>query len=225
QANQETQRRTAEAKAACQSSKEYRRYQSEVLLKNQLEIATAGRQEIDRQNAAGKVSGYVDATKLNQLGQLVVYSEEQIKSLFKIYLENGGTASSPQSIKPSGDPCADLGSPPSAEGSIDTSSKQSKTPAKGDNYDSARAYFFQIGWGPVQSSAAAKSCGESDDFQDRMCRKYPEFEGCGHVCIMEFVNPKYPLSKIIVETNHQDFYDKQGTRGDITDIILTSEKG
>jgi len=92
------------------------------------------------------------------------------------------------------------------------------------DYDIARKNLIEDGWqtyprweknaDTIESMAEATSCGESDEFGDQMCRKYEEWDGCGHVCEMYFVDIKGNKT-LRVMTNHHDASDETETKGSV----------
>lgn len=83
-------------------------------------------------------------------------------------------------------------------------------------YDQARALLVANNWKPEplkNRDPSFEGCGTSDELYDRLCRKYPEFDGgCGHVCDMYFIDSK-TKRKLRVMTNHNDLYDSKPMKG------------
>ena len=91
---------------------------------------------------------------------------------------------------------------------------------QGMKYDKARKALINAGWqaesksariSPDQSMAEATSCGNSSDFNDKMCREFEEWEGCGHVCDMYFIDATG--KRLRVMTDHNDYFDKPKLTG------------
>lgn len=92
---------------------------------------------------------------------------------------------------------------------------------QGMDYDVGRKALLNSGWqteprstrSPDMSMAEATMCGKSKEFSDRMCRKYPEYDGCGHVCNMYFIDAEG--HRLGVSTDHNDHYADPRTKGRI----------
>jgi uncharacterized protein len=104
------------------------------------------------------------------------------------------------------------------------SSKITSLPIKliqGMPYDVGRMNLLNAGWqaehksarsGPDESYAEATSCNDDLEFSKKMCRKYEEFEGCGHYCDMYFVDVQNG-KRLRVMTNHHNFFEKNDLEG------------
>lgn len=64
---------------------------------------------------------------------------------------------------------------------------------------------------PELSMAEASSCSYSDGFYDKMCKQFEEWDGCGHVCDMYFIDATG--KKLRVMTNYHDYFDKPKLTG------------
>jgi hypothetical protein len=85
---------------------------------------------------------------------------------------------------------------------------------QGMPYSKARAALIDSGWqaedkasraAPSESSAEATSCGSGSEFDDRMCREFEEYDGCGHFCAMYFIDEKG--NRLVVGTDHNDHFE------------------
>ena len=82
---------------------------------------------------------------------------------------------------------------------------------QGMNYESARKQLLKDHWQTEdraaraidQSMAEATMCGTSNEFSDKMCRAFPEYDGCGHVCDMYFTDATNN-KRLRVMTDHND---------------------
>jgi hypothetical protein len=92
---------------------------------------------------------------------------------------------------------------------------------QGMPYDKARSALIDAGWQteprtvrrmPDMSSAEASSCGISAEFSDKMCRQFEEWDGCGHVCDMFFIDATNG-KRLRVMTDHNDNFDKPKLTG------------
>lgn len=70
-----------------------------------LKFAVNARQAIKKEQEIGEVSGYVNATRLNELGRAAVYLDDIVKSNYADYKKYGGKASTPNKVVPLANPC------------------------------------------------------------------------------------------------------------------------
>lgn len=68
------------------------------ILRMREEIRLA-KERISDERRVGAISGYVDKRRLHELGSLIVAAEREIDRAWKIYRENGGTATSAANIR------------------------------------------------------------------------------------------------------------------------------
>jgi hypothetical protein len=92
---------------------------------------------------------------------------------------------------------------------------------QGMPYNKARSALINSGWqaepktaraAPGESSAEITSCNNGSDFNDKMCRKFEEWDGCGHVCDMFFIDAQND-KRLRVMTDHNDHFDKPTLTG------------
>jgi hypothetical protein len=92
---------------------------------------------------------------------------------------------------------------------------------QGMPYNKARSALINAGWQaepkteravPDESSAEATSCNNGSDFNDKMCRNYEEWDGCGHFCDMYFIDAQND-KRLRVMTDHHDYFDKPTLTG------------
>lgn len=104
-AEEEVKRSSDNKLKACIASVDYKRYEAAKNVGYYADIARNARQGINKENEIGKVSGYVNSSRLNELGRTVVSAEEGAKSSFIEYKRNGGVASSMNGVVAGKNPC------------------------------------------------------------------------------------------------------------------------
>jgi hypothetical protein len=96
----------SEAKISiCKNTKEYKIYESsEAILSNRKSAAEA-KQEIEKQEAVAKISGFVDKGVMYKMGTQIATANRYNKENFDFYKKIGGTAGSIESVPRIADPC------------------------------------------------------------------------------------------------------------------------
>ena len=92
---------------------------------------------------------------------------------------------------------------------------------QGMPYNKARSALINAGWqaepktvraDSEESSAEATSCNKGSDFNDKMCKQFEEWDGCGHVCDMYFIDAQNN-KRLRVMTDHNNYFDKPTLTG------------
>ncbi|HNG55622.1 MAG TPA: OmpA family protein [Nitrospira sp.] len=83
---------------------------------------------------------------------------------------------------------------------------------QGMSYDDARAALINSGWQAEKDHCGSK-CGSDtvQNFNSRMCTKYVEWHGCGHVC--DFFFHHADGQRLRVYTDHHFYWRKTDTNG------------
>jgi len=92
----------------CQNTNQYRAYvASDLIVKDQGAISV-NQGIIDRQNEGAKSSGFVDKQQMYIAGTNIANYHARDKETFKTYKQNGGSASSVESVQRLANPCANM---------------------------------------------------------------------------------------------------------------------
>ena len=92
-------------KAQCLSSIAYARFISATTVQENLSRVKSAKDSILKEKEIGKVSGYEDAGKLNELGRIQIFAQDNVNSAYKDYRKNGGNATSPANVIAGKNPC------------------------------------------------------------------------------------------------------------------------
>lgn len=101
----ELNRKEAERERICLASAEYKRFTSATMVKENLSQVDYAKKSIQREKDIGKVSGYEDAGKLNELGRLQIFAQDLADSAFKEYKKYGGKAFLQSGVVVGKNPC------------------------------------------------------------------------------------------------------------------------
>lgn len=82
-----------------ESTPAYKRKVAQQAIRRLSEQALAARRAIAEERRIGQVSGFVNATRLNKLGGIVIYLEDEIQNQWGIYKANGGDAKTVKELK------------------------------------------------------------------------------------------------------------------------------
>lgn len=92
-------------KAQCLSSIEYARFVSATAVQENLSRVKSAKDSILKEKEIGNVSGYEDASKLNELGRMQVFAQDNVNNSYRDYRKNGGKATTPASVVAGKNPC------------------------------------------------------------------------------------------------------------------------
>lgn len=105
QFHDEFKRKEAEREKLCLASAEYGRFTSASIVKENLSQVDYAKKSIKKEKEIGKVSGYEDAGKLNELGRLQIFAQDLVDNAFKEYKKYGGKAFLPSGVVKEKNPC------------------------------------------------------------------------------------------------------------------------
>lgn len=92
-------------KRQCLSSIEYVRFVSATAVQENLSRVKSAKDSILKEKEIGKVSGYENASKLNELGRIQIFAQDNANSAYKDYRKNGGKATLPSGVVSGKNPC------------------------------------------------------------------------------------------------------------------------
>ena len=98
-------RKEAERVKRCLASPEYERFTSAAMVKENLSQVEVAKKSIQKEKEIGDVSGYEDAGKLNELGRMQVFAQDNVDDAFKRYKKYGGKAFLPSGVVVGKNPC------------------------------------------------------------------------------------------------------------------------
>ena len=89
----------------CLSSTEYARFATATSIQENLLRAKVAKESISKEKEIGRASGYEDMGKLNELGRMQVYAQDNVSKAYKEYRKYGGKATSPNNTIAGQNPC------------------------------------------------------------------------------------------------------------------------